>query len=257
MSKTKWHYLEQYIASSDHKITINLVGVGGTGSHVLANLAMINYSLIKLGRQPLFVRAWDPDVITEHNIGRQMFSPADEGKNKAEVLITRINRFYGLQWISMLESFPRPGERDRTDSGANFTISCVDTVKSRKKIASAFSKEGRHSHFSVSYYWLDIGNNQQSGQIILGTLRPIKQPKGNYNRMLPLFTDEFPDVKDNKATPSCSMAEALASQDLFINKFMATYATHMLWDLLKNFRINYRGLYINLKDIKISKIPLT
>ncbi len=253
----KYHYLEQYIASAQHKITINLVGCGGTGSHVLSNLAMINYSLVKLGRAPLFVRVFDPDIITHHNIGRQLFSPADEGQFKAEVLITRINRFYGLQWAFINELYPMfPNKQDRHDSGANFTISCVDTIDARKQIASGQSTNGRNNHYSVAYYWLDIGNSQDSGQIILGTLRPINQPKGNFCRMLPLFTDEFPNAKDDKNEPSCSMAEALARQDLFINKFMATCATHMLWDLLINFRINYRGIYVNLKDIKTSKMLL-
>ena len=253
----KYHYLEQYIANSNHKVAVNLVGCGGTGSHVLSNLAMMNYSLVKLGRAPLFVRVFDPDIITHHNIGRQLFSPADEGQFKSEVLITRINRFYGLQWSFVNESYPMfSPKRDRHDSGANFTISCVDTVDTRKKIAIGHSTNGRSDHYSVAYYWLDIGNSQDSGQIILGTFRPIRQPKNNFCRMLPLFTDEFPNAKDDKNEPSCSMAEALARQDLFINKFMATCATHMLWDLLINFRINYRGIYVNLKDIKTSKMLL-
>ena len=253
----KWHYLEQYIASSVHKITVNLVGCGGTGTHVLTNLAMMNHSLVKLGRQPLFVRVWDPDIVSEHNIGRQLFSPVDVGAYKAEVLVTRINRFYGLQWTSMPQLFPSNTIWDRDGNGANFTISCVDTVKARKAISKMQSINGRSSHYSISYYWLDIGNNKDSGQVLLGTFRPIDQPKGNFNRMLPLFTDEFPKAKDNKTEPSCSMAEALASQDLFINKFMAICATHMLWDLLINYRVNYRGIYVNLKDIKTSKLLLT
>ncbi len=259
--KKKWHYLEQYIASANHRITINLIGCGGTGTHVLSNLAMINYSLIKLDRQPLFVRVWDPDIVSEHNIGRQSFSPADEGMPKAEVLVTRFNRFYGFNWLSINDYFRLGGEMDRQDMGANFMISCVDSVTSRKEIAHAIRgdfniKSSRDGYYDMPYYWMDIGNSTSSGQIILGTLSKIKQPDKSCINSLPSFIDEFPNAKDNKKEPSCSMAEALAGQDLFVNKLLATYATHMLWELLTTFRIDYRGIYINLDNLKVSKVPL-
>jgi len=259
----KWHYLEQYIASTQHKVSVNLIGAGGTGSHMLTNLAAINHSLIALGRQPLFVRVWDPDIVSETNIGRQTFSPSDIDQFKAEVLVTRINRFYGTQWHAIPEYYIG---RDFNQLSSNIVISCVDSVKSRKIISNVLSKDNIYSNrrnrpdYTSPYYWMDIGNGKNTGQIILGTVQQVKQPKsekGHYCKAnLPTFFNEFPDVQDDITAPSCSMSEALAHQDLFINKTMAAYAGHMLWDLLKNFRINYRGLYVNMNDMKISKIPI-
>lgn len=254
-----YHYLDQYIASAQHKITINVVGCGGTGSHVLTNLAMMNYSLVKLGRQPLFVRAWDPDEVTEHNVGRQIFSPADIGRNKAEVLIERINRFYGLHWHHMDDTFSLTGG-GHARMGANFTISCVDTVKSRKGIDRYFHKthnDALRDQYYRTVYWMDVGNSRSSGQVILGTVRDVKQPGNGPCTTLPRFTQEYPGAKDDRTQPSCSMAEALGNQDLFINKLMATYATHMLWEFLINYRLDYRGIYLNLADMKVSPITIT
>lgn len=253
-----WHYLEQYIASAQHKITINLVGCGGTGTHVLTNLAMMNYSLGKLGRQPLFVRVWDPDDITEHNVGRQMFSPADIGRNKAEVVVERVNRFYGTHWHHMDDRYSR--DLESKGLGANFMISCVDSVESRKDIRRVFPKRTNlkrniRDRYEMPYYWLDVGNGKSSGQIILGSFFGINQPGGG-THTLPTFLDEYKRVKEDLTAPSCSMAEALNNQDLFINKLLATYATHMIWEFLINYRIDYRGIYLNLANMKVSQIPI-
>lgn len=252
----KYHYIDQYLASTQHKVSVNLIGAGGTGSHVLTNLAMINCGLIGLGRQPLFVKVYDPDIVTDANIGRQTFSPADLGQNKAEVLVTRINRFYGTHWHSVSELY---SEKNYDKRQANITISCVDSVKSRQNILESFEKKKDNRSYDTDLYWMDIGNSVNSGQIILGTTRIIKQLKGG-RPYLPNFFDEFSweELKANegKNEPSCSMAEALLRQDLFVNKIMATYATHMLWELLTKFRISYQGIYVNLETMKTSKIMI-
>lgn len=264
----EYHYLANNIASTMHKVTINVVGCGGTGSHVLSSLAAMNHALVSMGRQPLHVKAFDPDVVTEHNVGRQAFSTADIGENKANVLISRINRFYGAAWTAVPTRFgiekPRPEFHRDFFYGANFTISCVDTVESRKEIQHVLHEmameDTKVPDYAFPYYWMDIGNSDKFGQVILGTVKHVPQLAREQQRIefcqLPDFFAEFPYAKDNPVEPSCSMAESLMHQDLFINKIMATYAIQMLWELLMQFRINYRGLYVNLNDGKTSKIFL-
>ncbi len=94
----KVHFTDKYILNPTHPITINLVGVGGTGSQVLTSLARINHALIALGHPGLHIAAYDPDEVTQANIGRQQFSMVDLGLNKATVLVTRVNRFF---WIRL------------------------------------------------------------------------------------------------------------------------------------------------------------
>lgn len=265
----RYHYLDQYIASAQHKITVNLIGAGGTGSHMLTNLATLFHAFVKLGKQPLFVRVFDPDIVEEHNIGRQMFSMSDVGAFKSDVLVTRCNRYFGTEWISLPIMFGNDMDIREQSIGANFIISCVDSVKSRKGIAATFPKKNtsfdyQHPQYSTIYYWMDIGNSKKTGQIILGTARDIEQPIRKLNEFpviytvshLPNFIDEFPKIREKKQEPSCSLAESLGRQDLFINKTMATFASNMLWQLMMEFRINYRGIYINLESLKTQPITI-
>jgi len=245
------HILHPDISGSMHKIVIHLAGVGGTGSHMLANLAMIAQSMIKIERQPIYVLAFDPDVVTENNIGRQGFSPADIGRNKAEVMISRVNRFYSLQWDaeqSLYDGYATWHHSQRAD----IVISCVDSVKARKDVWQITADK-------TTKYWMDIGNDRRTAQVILGSngSRKEKQARGTRD-ILPHFFDEFPDVEDDPDddTPSCSALESLNAQDLFVNKIVASYAAHMLWQLLKDFQIDYQGMFINLETMQIRKIPV-
>jgi len=229
---------------------------------MLTNLATLSHAFVKLGKQPLFVRVFDPDKVENHNIGRQMFSVSDIGEYKSDVLVTRCNRFFGTEWISVPEMFGKPSDIKEGFTGANFIISCVDSVQSRRMIADLFPAPANPDRFSyrdnynTSFYWMDIGNTRKSGQIILGTLMNIKQPDKKSPSYLPGFFSEYPNVTDLRNEPSCSLSESLGKQDLFINKIMATYASNMLWQLMNEFRINYRGIYINLESLKTNPIEL-
>lgn len=82
----KVHFTDKYILNPTHPITINLVGVGGTGSQVLTSLARINHALIALGHPGLHVVAYDSDEVTLANIGRQQFSMVDIGLDRKSVV---------------------------------------------------------------------------------------------------------------------------------------------------------------------------
>jgi len=244
------HLLHPKIASSSHQIIVHLIGVGGTGSHVLTNLAMIAQSMIKIERQPLFVRTFDYDEVTEHNVGRQNFSPADVGRYKSIVLTERINRFYGSQWEAEIIDYKLYNSHE--SFGPDIIISCVDSVESRKNIAKAWLDR------KSAAYWMDIGNDTRKAQIILGANPLDRKKERSIRTTLPDFFAEYPGIQDdpNDTSPSCSTLESLGRQDLFINKIIASYATHMLWQLLKDFAIDYRGIYINLESMQINKIPI-
>lgn len=74
-------------------MTVFVIGAGGTGSQVATGLARISVALQALGHPGLHVTVFDPDTVTEANIGRQLFSGSELGLNKAAALVTRINRF--------------------------------------------------------------------------------------------------------------------------------------------------------------------
>ena len=70
------------------RISIDVIGAGGTGSYLLSYLAQIHYLLRMVGGNdnPFDVTVWDRDTVSETNVGRQNFWPMDIGLPKAEVL---------------------------------------------------------------------------------------------------------------------------------------------------------------------------
>ena len=90
----KIHYTDRYLLNPYHPVTVFVIGAGGTGSQVATGLARISVALQALGHPGLHVTVFDPDTVTEANIGRQLFSGSELGLNKAAALVTRINRFF-------------------------------------------------------------------------------------------------------------------------------------------------------------------
>lgn len=252
--RPKTHFIAEYLANPIHPITVDLIGCGGSGSIMLSCLASINNALLSLGKRGIRVTAYDDDDVSEANIGRQLFSPSELYANKADVLISRFNRIFGTNWISVPEKY---SYNEKT----NILISCTDNVESRKYISRFFgkSKNKNYDEFK-NYYWLDMGNSQTSGQAVLGSTC-ITQPKSSrFSTIehLPTVIEMFPLKKsdDKKSGPSCSLAEALEKQDLFINRAVATMAADILWKLLKEGHLETHGFFMNLTDSRMVPIQL-
>ena len=65
----KVHYTHPYFLNPQHRISVNLIGLGGTGSQVLTCLGRINAALVGLGHVGLRVTCWDDDVVSYPNTG--------------------------------------------------------------------------------------------------------------------------------------------------------------------------------------------
>lgn len=218
-------------------VHIELVGCGGSGSQMLTGLARLNMALLSLGHPGLTVSAYDPDKVTHANIGRQLFSPADVGQFKASVLVNRINLFFGLDWKAVAQRFGNSAHNSAHRE--HIIIGCVDTAKARREINTSWSINAG--------YWLDLGNDATTGQVILG------------GRGLPSVMDRHPELKKARKesnTPSCSLAQALESQDLFINQAITTWALHLLWTLFRKGGTDHHGYYINLTSGRVTPVPV-
>ena len=174
------HYIDNYLINPQHPVTVNLIGAGGTGSQVLTCLARLDTALRGLGHPGLFITVYDSDIVTEANIGRQLFSPSDIGLNKAQCLVTRMNNFFGNDWKAVPDIYPAALKDARRDNLANMTITCTDNIKSRLdlwNILKAVPVSEYRSH-ETPLYWMDFGNTQDTGQVILGTVpKKIRQPE--------------------------------------------------------------------------------
>ncbi|MBR1526718.1 MAG: PRTRC system ThiF family protein [Prevotella sp.] len=254
----KVHYTHNYLLAPYHPLTVNVIGAGGTGCQVLTALARINCALQGLGHQGLDVTAYDDDIVTRANLGRQLFTPLEVGANKAEVLITRINRFFGFDWSATPSRYP-----SEDTHVANITISCVDNVKARVDIGKSLRKAGKNNcdDRRQAYYWLDFGNTTDTGQVVLGTIGAVIQPKSKKAETvskLPCVDKLFDlsKVDERDSGPSCSLAEALRKQDLFINSTLSQLGCNLLWKLISQGMIDCNGLYLNLKTMKVNPISL-
>ena len=247
------HYIDNYLINPQHPVTVNLIGAGGTGSQVLTCLARLDTALRGLGHPGLFVTLYDSDIVTEANIGRQLFSPSDIGLNKAQCLVTRMNNFFGNDWKAVPDIYPAALKDARRDNLANIMITCTDNIKSRLdlwNILKAVPVSEYRSH-ETPLYWMDFGNTQDTGQVVLGTVpKKIRQPESKlYETVesLKVITRyvKYARVKEKDSGPSCSLAEALEKQDLFINSTLAQLGCNILWKMFRNGMIEiYRGLWL-------------
>lgn len=263
-AKQRMHFTEKYFLQPANPITVNLIGCGGTGSQMLTALARINHSLVSLQHPGLFVRTFDNDIVTAANKGRQLFADAEIGFPKAEVLTNRINRFFGTNWKGYKLKFSSKSLAQLEECHAHITITCVDNVQTRFEVAKMLKKEARRSPHSrdKTCYWMDFGNSRQSGQVILATTGRITQQ--NSDRFIPVETLPFPTVEFKELfeaaseddTPSCSLAEALTKQDLFINSSLADMGASLLWNMFREGMIIYRGFFMNLKDFRTTPITV-
>lgn len=219
---------------------VHVVGAGGNGSMLLPHLARIDLALRSLGRTlPLRVMVFDPDDVEESNLGRQAYSRADLGRNKAVISVERTNLFFGTKWQAVTKKY---FEWDYSSAvqvrSANIIITCTDNLESRRQVRRAIL-DGQ--------YWLDLGNTNTKGQVILGGCG------------LPALFDLHPELltaKEDTTTPSCSVAESLARQDLFINPLLANLAGQLLWTLLRKGELSHHGFYANLESGRVTPIPI-
>lgn len=253
-----YHYIEQSIIDNRHPLTFTVIGAGGTGSCIINNLARINHALIALGRKGISVQLCDDDTVSPFNIGRSIYYESDIGRFKADIAIERVNRAFGTKWQSITRRFD---ENMYQHGSTNFYISCVDTGKARKEIHNIIKlKNQRNQPYQIPYYWLDCGNTKNTGQVILGTLQAIKQPSNDDKHNLKHVIEFYPNIhkfdKKEEQGPSCSTMEALSKQSLFINNIIATLASDLLYKLIKDFRIDYQGVFYNGDELQLNPIKL-
>ncbi|HNQ63119.1 MAG TPA: PRTRC system ThiF family protein [Smithellaceae bacterium] len=247
------HYLPgSFVDSSDKHIL--LVGVGGTGSQILTDLARMNQTLIQIGHRGFSVDVVDPDVVSETNVGRQLYSMSDVGHYKSPVLTTRLNMFFGTAWRAYVQTIKR--QTSLPASKYILIITAVDNVAARLVVADKIEAAGIP-------YWLDTGNMAKTGNVILGSAKHLfsRQPWKKCVERLPNAVELYGDVLKSAANeaiqpPSCSMEASLLKQDLFINKAVSTFAMQILWNCFSRGYIEQHGAFINLDTMTVRPLDV-
>ncbi len=217
------------------RVNLILVGCGGTGSHLVSGLGALACELRErsIAVQLIFV---DPDKVEQKNVGRQLFTRADIGKPKAQVLAQRVMQAFGI----VVETYVAPLENcvtriESADDNLTLIIGAVDNPAARAYICKLVGD----AHGNV--WWLDTGNENHSGQIALGNCAKAAQLKGSVQlgmtQNLPapnlVYPDllETPRVKKSKGA-SCAELTATGEQGLMVNRLVAAWALSLLYDFL-------------------------
>lgn len=243
------HTVSPRLADPNRPVPVVLAGGGGTGSQLLSGLARLHVALRALGHPGLDVTMYDPDTVSQANVGRQLYSPADIGWPKAVIAVTRLNQFFGLAWRAEPERFPPARLAERPA----LVCSAVDSARARIDL-------NRTCRRLRTLYWLDTGNTRTSGQVVLGTPNPgIRQPDRTHEARLPTVIECYPELgrhRENDPGPSCSLAAALEHQDLFVNQDIATAALALLWQTFRTGVLTVHGAFVDTAALSRRALPV-
>lgn len=201
---------------------IVVIGAGGNGSEVIDALSSFHYALRSLGHpKGLSVTVIDDAIVREPNLVRQRFWPCDLGQYKAISLVNRYNLMLGTAWTALPFRFP---SRETVDAvrEADLIISAVDLPSARRAIANS-------PVVSKHCMWLDLGNEARHGQVVFGAAHRDKRAT------FPNVMDAYPEIETLEDDPkkSCSVAEAIRSQDCLVNRAVTTAGMSIVWELLR------------------------
>jgi PRTRC genetic system ThiF family protein len=235
-------------------VTLALVGCGGTGSWLAPSLARIARLLAEKFHKEVALYFIDPDRVEAKNVYRQNFCEAEVGRFKADALAFR----YGLAWGVEISAPIQPFERtifngSVRDDALKVVVGCVDNAAARRNIEAAVTGAGQKQ---ARYWWLDCGNHQSAGQIVLGC--GVKRPQkpfelAGYCSWLPLPTIHHPELlrvdqgeKSIDQELSCADLALQDSQGLAINQRIAAEASDYLVRLLITKDLQKYATYIDL-----------
>jgi PRTRC genetic system ThiF family protein len=97
--------------------------------------------------------------------------------------------------------------------------------------------------------------------VVLG-IPPQDDEHRRYVYRLPTVLELFPELEtagkilDRDQGPSCSLAQALERQELFVNQAVVTPALQLLWLLFRYGRTNWCGAFVNLKSGRMAPLPV-
>lgn len=227
------------------ELNVLVIGAGGTGSELIDELYRISFMLKALGGQGLKVTVYDPDEVSPFNLGRQRFLPADIGHNKAKVLVQRYQPYGAENWEYRAAKFDIDMNVAWSDlTQADFVFTAVDSGQFRYDFGKAMNEMNNSRILNRECLWIDAGNGDSSGQVIMGHLyNPSEKLPNVYDLYRELLTGA-----DEDDAPSCSFEESMASQDLGVNKQAARHAANLLWQLCRHGGVEFHGCYFSMRD---------
>lgn len=235
-----------------------LVGCGGTGSYVAESLARLAYVFKQVGKN-VNITFVDPDIVEGKNLGRQRFCQSELGLNKATTLALRYNLTWGLE-ISAIPDYFDPKLVKSYWNDLVIIIGCVDNSAARRSLGKTL-ENNRHAEIPRIWY-LDAGNNFDSGQILLGSHNSLEELTPHLDKFkkigimgaLPSPVLQCPNLIELRPEElgnthlSCAELANLSAQSLTINQTIASIVTDYLFRLTLTKDLRKFATFLNLKS---------
>ena len=164
---------------------------------------------------------------------------------KAQALQLRFARAWGVSVTAVNRKF-HPSMLWQSPAGCCLTVlvGAVDNAGARRSMGRAFKASRSIEGRTPDTWWIDCGNDRETGQVLLGSAATVEQLRGSFAleglcQSLPSPAMQSPDLLRNieqgpKRTGRLSCLELMLMQEqsLMINQRIANEAGEMLAQLL-------------------------
>ncbi len=231
---------------------VTVVGCGGTGGFLAEGLCRMLAPRVRL----ILV---DHDRVEEHNLRRQNFYQGEIGAYKCEALAERLARQYNrpVGWSNTPFGLSYSRYHQPETLRASIIIGCVDNAQAREGIAS---------NVRTGQWWIDAGNGENWGQVLIGNakgefMRYAFDPVAEECFALPLPTLQHPELLSpppaEEARPlSCAELVDAGDQDPTINQAMASIVLQVVRRLFMG-TCPWMALYLNLEHGTLNPVFVT
>ncbi len=227
---------------------ILVLGCGGTGAYVSGHVARLIMSINsqRSSFDLISLTLADGDKVERKNLERQHFIQRDLDTNKAEALALRYSSAFGIQ----IDAIPLYLEDEYSiqKTEADMVIGCVDNNASRKVI-----KEWITAPHSNERFWIDCGNEENSGQVVCG-FSPSRYVYHTYEDSfsLPIVTEIYPSLLslESKFNSQLSCAEIAQSapQNMMANITAASIALNFTQCILRGRPLMSHGVVFSVDN---------
>lgn len=235
-------------------VSIALIGCGGTGSHIAQALARLAWHCRDLGGPRLDLTFIDGDTVEQKNVGRQLFSVADVGRNKAQVLAGRFSAVFGLEIAAVPAMLNGVIFRPL---GYGIVVGAVDSAAGRRACRELANNAGYR-------LWIDSGNHEQSGQVVAGSVHAASQLNGSLKNGLcsalptaPLIYPELLLDAPPRPREDCAAAMQDNAQSLMVNQTMAAIVGQYLYSIVVSRKLTSFRTVVDLASLTMRSDAIT
>lgn len=239
------------IFSRKYPVKVLVLGVGGTGGHVVPNLYRLAYSL--KDKRPIEIILADGDTVEKKNLLRQNFVEADLDQKKSVVLAHRYSSAFGVP-VNYIPDFIENEEKlaellmPHQENEIPILLGCVDNNRSRQMCHKVFLALD-------NLVYIDSGNGEFTGQVVCGIK---KNGKTKLNPVCHFYPEMLTDNDKFKSEESCSDAIVSSPQNIMANVMAATIILSYLNGILAmgrldTHRVTFSSRSIHVKPVFIKK----